>query len=157
MRRKTLVDQAPPVSDAKAVLLIDHHQSQLLKHDALLKQGMGAAHRMNIAIGEAFQHHALVTGLILAGQHFEAQADLGHQGGEARIMLAREDFGWCHQGRLHLSFRRPRHRPRRNQSLARADIALQQAQHRRGSRHVRPDFGKSAGLRACRLIGQSGQ
>ena len=78
MRGKALVNQAPAVGDAKAVLLINHDEAQLLKHDTLLKQGMGATNGINFTVCEAFKHHPFVTGLVLAGKDFKAQANLGH-------------------------------------------------------------------------------
>ena len=47
-------------------------------------------------------------------------------------MLARQDLRWCHQRGLTAGFDCEQHRHQRDQSLAAADIALQQAQHATG-------------------------
>ena len=56
------------------------------------------------------------------------------------MMLAREDFGRREQRRLRARLDRVEHRQQRDQGLARPDIALEQAQHRRRLRHVAANF-----------------
>ena len=63
-------------------------------------------------------------------------------------MLAREDFGRGEHRRLRPRFDRLEHRQQRDERLTRPDIALEQAEHRRGLRHIAPDFLRDTGLRA---------
>ena len=58
-------------------------------------------------------------------------------------MLAGEDLGRREQRRLRAGFDRGEHRQQRDQRLARADVALQQAQHRRRSAPCRRGFRRS--------------
>ena len=70
-------------------------------------------------------------------------------------MLARKDFRRREQGRLGARFDRGEHRQQRNQGLARADVALEQAEHRRRLRHVAADFLGDAALGAGEGVGQA--
>ena len=70
------------------------------------------------------------------------------------MMLAGEDLGRGEHRRLGAGLDRAQHRQQRDQRLARADVALEQAQHRRGLRHVAADFLDDAALGAGQLVGQ---
>ncbi len=63
-------------------------------------------------------------------------------------MLLGENFGRCHDRCLVAGLHRRAHRQRRHDRLARADVALQQAMHRIGRRHVGADLVPHALLRA---------
>ena len=69
-------------------------------------------------------------------------------------MLAGEDLGRRHQRRLPARFDDVGHRQQRDDGLARADIALQQAQHALGLGEIGADFGEGFRLRAGQRKGQ---
>jgi len=69
-------------------------------------------------------------------------------------MLAGEDFGWRHQGRLRAGFHRQQHGVQRHHGLAAADIALQQPQHALVRAHIASDFGIGLPLRIGQRPGQ---
>ncbi|PAV69060.1 hypothetical protein WR25_01628 [Diploscapter pachys] len=70
-------------------------------------------------------------------------------------MLARENFGGGEHRALRAGLDRDQQAHRRDQRLARSDVALQQAQHRRGLSEVPLDLGDAARLRAGGAIGQA--
>ena len=76
------------------------------------------------------------------------------QAAQRLVMLAGEDFGRCQQRRLRAGLDRDQHGFERHDRLARADIALQQPQHRRALRHVAFDLADRARLRAGQREGQ---
>ena len=69
-------------------------------------------------------------------------------------MLAREDFGRRHQRGLPAASIDGRGREQRHHGLARADVALQQAQHAFGLGEIGDDLGDRARLRRRERIGQ---
>ncbi len=71
-------------------------------------------------------------------------------------MLPRQYVGRCHDRGLRPGLDRCRHRKCGDHGLARADIALQQAQHAARCGHIRFDLGQRLLLRAGELIGQGG-
>ena len=71
-------------------------------------------------------------------------------------MLPRENFGRRHQGRLASGLDDGRGGEQRHHGLARADIALQQAQHALGLGEIGVDFRDGARLRRRQRIGQGG-
>ena len=72
-------------------------------------------------------------------------------------MLPRQQLGRRHQRRLRAGLHRARHGEQRDDGLAAADIALQQAQHAMRAREVGVDLGERAGLRAGQLEGEGGE
>ena len=70
-------------------------------------------------------------------------------------MLAGEDFGRREQRRLRARLDRGQHRQQRDQGLARADVALEQAQHRHGPAPCRR--GSRRSRRRCAPVRRVGQ
>ena len=114
----------------ETVLLIDDHKAKVAVGHAVLKDRVGADKNVNLAIHQPHQQPFTLTPLGAPGQ----QCDFGSGGrrhpAQRLEMLAREDFGGRKQRRLLASLDRDQHRFERDHGLARADIALQQAQHR---------------------------
>ena len=73
---------------------------------------------------------------------------------EGGKMLAGEDLGRGEHRRLRAGLDRFEHRQQGDQRLARADIALEQAQHRPLLRHVPADVADDARLGTGELVGQ---
>ena len=69
-------------------------------------------------------------------------------------MLPRQDFGRRHQCRLATGLDGARHGKQRDDGLAGADIALQQAQHAVGACQIVVYFGERQFLRAGQRIGK---
>ena len=72
-------------------------------------------------------------------------------------MLAGEDLGRGHQRGLAAGLDGGQHGEEGDQGLAGADVALEQAVHPVGRRHVGGDLGDGAGLGAGGGIGQGGE
>jgi hypothetical protein len=73
------------------------------------------------------EYGAAFGGRHLAGEQHDAEADLVAKRFQRLVVLAGEDFGGRHQRRLRAALGHRRHRHQRDDGLAGADIALQQA------------------------------
>ena len=82
-----------------------------------------------------------------------AAAASGAIGGK---MLARQNFGRRHEGRLAAGLDHMRGGKQRDDGLARADVAMQQPQHALRLRQIGDDVGDRALLRGRQRIGQGG-
>ncbi len=134
-----LVAQRQTLADTKAMLFIDDDQAKLVKLNAFLHQRMGA-HNQAVPGGNARQRGlALVAGDPTAEpDHIDPQR---HKPlAERAQMLFCQQFGRRHQCHLLATGQRHRSGSGGHHGLAGADIALQQAQHRRCLRQVSADF-----------------
>ena len=113
---------------------------------------MGADEEVDRAVGESHQHRSRAPALLAAGEDRDAHADAVELAEQCRMMLAGEDLGWGQQRRLRAGFDRGEHRHQRNQGLARADIALEQAQHGHRLREIAADFLDHPPLRPGQLV-----
>ena len=125
--------------DAEAVLFVDHRQGQVAKLDALLKQRMGADGDGHLATGQAVEDGLAVAAPFAAGQKVDLGPGGGGQGLDGGQVLARQNLGRRHQGRLGAAFHGTQHGEQRHHGLAAADVALQQAQHAGAVGHVGGD------------------
>ena len=113
--------------DAEPMLLVHHGDAEILEDHTVLEQGVGADHDIDMAVGEVGQGGAALRDLVAPGE--EAQAQRTDELRQALEMLARQDLGGRHQSRLPADLHRRGHGQQRHRRLARADIALEQAQH----------------------------
>ena len=77
--------------------------------------------------------------------------------GQGRRVLACQDLGRRHQGRLGAGLDGLQHGGERHQRLAAADIALEEAGHRRRGCEVGADLRDRALLAGGRRVGEGGQ
>ena len=131
MRPLPLFRQLLPLIHAEAVLLIRDHQRELVIHDLLLKQGMGANDEVRIVDGDA-----LIERLPLLRRHRARHKHRSKREGilldhrlHLRIVLLRENLRRRHQGRLVTAQRRFQHREEGDDGLSGADITLHEAVH----------------------------
>ena len=145
---RPLAASAEALLDPEAVLLVDHREREVAKHDIGLQQRMRADDDRGQARGEARQHRIARPPLLAPGQ--QPDLDPGRRGEalQGRVMLAREDLGRRHQRRLAAALDRDQHRQQRDDGLAAADIALQQPHHAARRRHVAGDLGQRLALAA---------
>jgi hypothetical protein len=131
-----LVLERQALTHAEAVLLVDDGQAEAGELHLVLDQGMGADRDRRLASADFCDRRILVLLFQAARQpgHFDAQRR--QPGGELAVMLLGEDFGRRHQRRLVAGLDRVQHGQRRDDGLAAADIALQQALHRVRLREV---------------------
>ena len=140
---------------AEAMLLVDDGKAEIAEGDSLLKQSMGADRNVDLALGQGAQRFRPLGRPIAAGQQGKPQPRGLGKTHHACIMLARENFGRCHQRRLAPGFDDMRHGEKRDDRLARADIALQKPQHAGGSCEILTNFGQGLRLRSRQGKGQS--
>ena len=115
---------------------------------------MGADEDIDLARGQPHQHRLARPALLAPGEDRDSHAEAAQLAEQGGIMLAREDFGRGEECRLRPAFDCSQHGADGDQCLARPDIALEQAKHRRRLRHVAADFLADPHLRASHSIGQ---
>ena len=141
MRRAfALLRQHQPLADAEAVLLVNHHHREILVCDRVLKNRMGAGDNIDAAIHQPHQNRFARPALVAPGEQRDIDTGSRQHATERGKMLAGKDFGWREQGSLSARLDRDQHRFQRHDSLARADVALQQPQHRGGLRQIALDL-----------------
>ena len=117
---------------AEAVLLVDDREREIAELDLVLEQRMRADQEVELAGFEPRQNVGALLAALAAGEDRDAQARGFGERRDGLVMLAREDFGRRHQGGLPAGLDHGRGGEQRHHGLARADIALQQAQHALG-------------------------
>ena len=141
--------------NTEAVLLVHHDEAQILVTDRFLKDRMRADEDVDRSIRKPHQHAFPHATLVAAGEHRDRHGDAGEQALQRLAVLAGQDLRRREECGLRARLHRDQHRHRRDQRLARADIALKQAKHRLALLQVALDFPDRARLRAGRRIGQS--
>ncbi len=136
MRRLALGGKTHALADAEAVLLIHHHQRQLVERHRLLEQRMRAHYQRDIAGGDAVLHFHL-----LGFFHFAREQRHGHMqcigiGFQRGVMLARQQVCRRHQAGLLSGRRHLRHQREGENGFAAAHIALQQPHHALAAFHI---------------------
>ena len=139
---------------AETVLLVDHREPQIMESHRLLKQSMRADRNIDPTRSEALQDALALLSLFAPGEQSEAEPKPGRKRPQALGVLTRQDFGGGHQRGLPARLRRARHRHKRHDGLAGADIALKQPEHPFGLLHVGADLLDCALLAAGQLVGQ---
>ena len=152
--RVALGRQRQPFAHAEAVLLVDHRQRQRLKHHIVLDQRVGADQQINLAGRQARKDIAPFLALLTAGQDRNAQARAFGKRCDGLDVLAGKDFGRRHQGRLFARFGHGGGGEQRNHRLARADVALKQAQHPHRLPQVVADRGSGLLLGGGQRVGK---
>ena len=149
VRRDTaLLGQQEPLAHPEAMLLVDHDQAEVLVAHALLEDRMGPDDDLDRAVVEPHQDAFARPAFVAPGKQRDLGAGRRGEPAQGVVMLPRQQLGRREQGSLRAGFDRNQHRFQRDHRLARADVALQQAQHRRGLGHVALDLADRATLGA---------
>ena len=117
-------------------------------------KGMRADDEIDVADGEAFEDFAALAAALPAGEDGKADAGGGGKRRDGRKMLARQNFGRRHEGRLPPGLDHIRCRDERDDGLARADVAVEKPQHARRLRQNGNNVGDRARLRRRQPIRQ---
>ncbi len=141
----------------ESVLLVDHHQAQILECDLLLEQRMGADQNVDTALLERVHDLGALAAFLAAGEQRDAQAASLAERADGPKVLARQQLGRRHQCGLRAGLDRSRHGQQRHHRFAAADIALQQTKHALRTVEVGIDFGQRADLGTGEGEGQSGE
>ena len=139
---------------AEAVLLVDDGEREIAERDVLLEQRVGADQQIDVAEREPFEQFVALAAALAAGEDRDRDAGRGGERRDGVEMLARQDFGRRHQRGLAAAFDHGRGGEQRHHGLARADVALQQAQHALGLGEIGDDVGDRARLRGRERVGQ---
>ena len=130
VRHLALGGQRCALCDAETVLLVRNYRAETVKNDALLDEGVRADHDVRGSAFDGGERRTFLRGGHRAGQQRAGQAEFAEHGREGFRMLRGEDFGRRHKGGLPAVLCRERAKRRRNDGLARTDIALHEAVHR---------------------------
>ena len=124
------------VLDAEALLLVDHHQAEVLPAHAGLQQPVGADHDVHAAVGHPGQHLLGLTGVGEARQRLNGDREPGHPFGEGLQVLIGQQRGGHQHGHLLAVLHGLERRPHRDLGLAVADVTADHPVHRHGLFHV---------------------
>ena len=142
--------------DAEAVLLVDHHQAEVAEIDALLEDGVGADDEVDVAGGEPGDGLLALAAALAAGEHGDAHAGGVGKRGDGAGVLADEQLGRRHQRGLGAALDNGRGGEQGDHGLARADVALEQAEHALRLGEVGGDLGERVLLAAGEIEGEGG-
>ena len=143
--RGAVFPQLGPLVHAELVLLVDDDQAQMAKLDVLLEQGDGADDDVDLApldLGERLV--AFLAGQA-AGDEDAPDLAILEIPLDAQEVLRGENLRRRHDGGLRLVGDGQQSGVERDHGLAGADVALEQAVHRRGPAHVLGDL-RDAGV-----------
>ncbi len=135
-----LFAQRQTLMHAEAMLLIDDHQDERGKGDALLEQCVSADDDRRRALAEFFERGAARGACLPPGQQRHLDPKRLEPAPKILRMLIGEQFGRRHQGDLSPHLHGLSGRKSGHERFAAADVALHQAQHRRRTLEVLLDF-----------------
>ena len=150
-----LAGQQPALAHAEPVLLVDDGQAEVFEDDAVGEHGVGADDQPGAAVGNGAEGDALFAGFHAADKQRDVDAERFQPVGQRGRMLAGQDLGGGQHRALPAVLRGKPDGGGRHQRFAAADIALQQAVHRRGGAQVTGDLLGGAALRPGGRVGQA--
>ena len=118
------------LAHAEAVLLVDDDDGQAVEHDVGLHERVRADDERQLARRELAQRVRAPRRARRARQQRRAHRLAGHERLQRREVLLGERLGRRHEDRLHVVLDGAQDRVQRDDGLARADLAHQQALHR---------------------------
>ena len=141
--------------DAKALLLVDDAQSQILKFHILLHQTVGTHHNIDLSAAQLLQHLLLLPWRAKARENVHLDRKALHPLAEGLVMLPGKDGG-RHQHRtlfaVHHTFKGGADG---NLGLSKANVPAQQTVHRGGLFHIVLDFPDAAQLVVGFVVGKA--
>ena len=129
------------MGDAEALLFVDHQQSEIAELDVLRQQPMRADDDVDLARGQVDQRFLLLGLAAEAAHHVDADGKAGEALLQRLLMLKRQHGGRRQKRDLLAVHHRLERGAHRDFGLAVADVAAQQAVHRRRRLHVLLDVG----------------
>ena len=128
------------------MLFVNDCDSQILVPHLLLKNCMGPDQNIDRTIHQSHQGRFANLALVASGEDREIDRKAVQQFLQTFIMLTRQYFCRSQKRALISGFYSGEQRHQRHQRLSRANIALQQSQHRSSLREVPLDFADTAFL-----------
>ena len=136
---------------SKAVLLVDNHNSQIIKYYLVFQQRVRTHQNSDATAGKSLQNVASFGGFGSTCQHSDFNSEpLGHTH-KCGVVLACQNLGRCHQTRLIAVVGGNKHCGQRNHSLATSHVALQQAVHLLTTHHIATNLLDYALLCSCKF------
>ena len=137
-----------PLEHAEAVLLVDHHEAEVLELGGSRDEGLRADDDSRGAGGDPGERRIPLLRRLAADEQFHLDAAAGEQPGERLVVLAGEQFRGRHDRRLeslgrvgrHPRADRGEHRVDRDRRLAAPHVPLEKAVHRLRPGHVGGDL-----------------
>ena len=140
------------VRDAEALLLVDDQQSEVFENDVFRKQAMRADDDVNLARGDAFEDGLDLLLRAEAADHVDHHGEALESIAQRLQMLEREHRRRREHGDLLAVHHRLERGAHGDFRLAVADVAAQQAIHRRRRFHIVLDLGDRRGLIDRQLV-----
>ena len=141
-----LVLQGPALLHPEPVLLVDDREGEVRERDRLLEQRVGPDHDLRLARPDRLERPPAGLGRERAREQRHADPEVVEQARDGLEVLAREEVRRREQRGLAAAERGRGERPRGHGRLARADVALDEAEHRDRAREVVPDLVDRRGL-----------
>ena len=129
-----------PLFDAEAMLFVDHHESQVRKLYPVFDQGVRADQQVDRAVGNPGEGFAPFACFGCSGKDRHPHVHSFEHPPEGGVVLARKDFGRSHHAGLEAVIDGQQHGHQRDEGLAAAHVALQQAVHLVAGDRVLPDL-----------------
>ena len=102
-------DQGGPLLDPETMLLVDHHQSEPLKRDALLKQRVGTDNDSRLAGGNPLSHRGLLGRGLPPEEQLRLEIERSQQRFQRGPVLLGQQLGGRHERRLEVVLHRQQH------------------------------------------------
>ena len=141
--------------NAKALLLVDHNEPQVIGVDVSGEQAVRANEHVHRAVREALEGTTLLGGGHKAAEHGHAQVK-GSKPREERLkVLLRQNRGGTEHHHLLGVLAALERRAQGDLGLAKAHVAAEQAVHRAARLHVRLDVGDRGALVGREVVGEA--
>jgi hypothetical protein len=147
-----------PLAQPEAVLLVHHHQAQVLELHVLLDEGVGTHQDVQLPRGSGPQYLPPSRGRGAAREQLHAHLQFfGQKLGEVAEMLFGQDLRGSHEHALVTALPGEQKGQEGHHRLPRAHLPLQEAVHGSGAHHVPGDLFESPPLRGGEVEGQGFQ
>jgi hypothetical protein len=127
--RLALGGERQALVDAEAMLLVDDDERQIAEFDAGLEQRVRADEEIDGSVFQSGEDGVALAAPLAARSDGEAEPAASASGADRALVLADEELGRRHQRGLAPGLDDVGGGKQRDDRLARADIALEQAQH----------------------------
>ena len=143
------------VLHAKALLLVNDHQAQVLGVHIGRKQTMRADEHINRALGKRLERALLLRRGAEAAEHFDLEAKRGKALKERLVVLLGQNGRGAEHHDLAAGVHALKRRTQGDLGLAKAHVAAEQAVHGLGRLHVGLNIGDGLQLVACLVVGKA--
>ena len=140
MGLQSLVEKTVALTHSKAMLLINHHQSQTFELDWILQESVGAHKNAQRTAGEIAQNLPSTAAWSGASEQLHADVQRRQPATQTAVVLRRQNLCWRHQGSLPTSFHGTQQSSNRYDGFSATHIPLHEPRHRFGSLQILFNF-----------------